>query len=243
MTINRFVVLFLLSVFTTSKVMAQKNKTTIEVQPITESSIKKWRTNVYTFGSWSSIKHGSLWTANNNTGEGNSDCYFSLAELGISTDIYKDRGLFIEGNLGYSYGSLAYSRSLFSSSNVSTHWITLDANLSHTLLLDGLFYGGVKSSLFLNCTVNNTDDYSFEGFYDDCFNRVTFTPYSGFRLRFQYVKFDVRIGGHIVHYFNVNKIAYHNMHKTYLDGMYFEVRLGVRLFSTSNPSRPVNSLF
>lgn len=243
MTINRFLIIILLSAFSVSDVMAQEDESTIEVRPLTDTSIKKWRTDVYAFGTWSSIKHGSLWTANNNIGKGNSDCYLSLAELGVGADINKDRGFLLEGNLGYSYGSLAYSRSLFPGSNVGTHWVTLDANISHTLLLDGMYYGGIKSSVFLNSNVNNTDGYSFEGFYDDCFNRITFTPYFGFRLRFQYVKFDARIGGHIVPYLNANKIAYHNMHKTHLDGLYFEVRLGVRLFSTSSPSRSVNTLF
>lgn len=243
MTINRLLLILILSVFSEMLVIAQGRESTIEVAPLSATSINKWRTDVYLFGTWSSNKNANLWTANNNIGKSKSSVYQNLIEVGVGADFYKERGFLIEGNLGYLYGSLANSKSLFPGSNVSSHWITLDANISHTLLLDGLFYCGVKSSMFLTSSVNNTDSYSFEGFYDDCFNRMTFIPYFGVRLRFQYVKFDARIGGQVVPYLNANQIAYHNMHKTHVDGLYFEIRLGVRIFSTSSPSRPVNKLF
>lgn len=215
----------------------------IHVSDIQQTTINVWRTDVYTFGTWSSYKNANLWTANNNTGKDNSDHYLSFVEIGIGADLYKERGFLLEGNIGYSYGSLAYTRDLFPSSNVKTHWITFDANISYILGLDGMFYGGIKSSVFMGSSINNADNYSFEGFYDDCFNRATFIPYFGLRLRFQYIKFDARLGGQVVPYLNANKIAYHNMHKTHVDRLYFEIRFGVKLFSTSNPSRPLNTLF
>lgn len=242
-TIRKHLLAIVLTVLTSTSVFAQNIGSDIHVGDIQQAKLKQWRTDVYAFGTWSSNKNGTLWTANNNTGKDKSDCYLSFIELGVGGDFYKDRGFLLEGNVGYSYGSLAYTRDLFPSSNVKTHWVTFDANLSHTLLLDGMFYGGVKSSVFMGSSINNTDNYSFEGFYDDCFNRATFIPYFGFRLRFQYIKFDARIGGQVVPYLNANKIAYHNMHKTHVSGLYFEIRLGVKLFSTSNPSRPVNTLF
>lgn len=243
-TINRRLLpVIVFSVLSFNFVFAKDIEGDIRVSDIRQTKLKLWRTDVYAFGTWSGYKDGSLWTANNNIGNGSSDCYINFIELGAGVDLYKDRGFLLEGNIGYSYGSLAYSRELFPSSNVRTHWITFDANISHTYVLDGMFYGGIKSSVFLGSSINNSDSYSFEGFYDDCFNRATFIPYFGFRLRFQYIKFDARIGGQVVPYLNANKIAYHNMHKTHINGLYFEIRLGVRLFSTSNPSRPVNSLF
>ncbi|MCQ2297557.1 MAG: hypothetical protein MJZ51_02930 [Bacteroidales bacterium] len=219
---------------------AQDNKCTIHIDDIQQSILKTWRTDIYIWGMWSSIKNGTLWTASNNIGKERSDCYFNFIEFGVGTDLYKDYGILLEGNIGYSYGSLAYTRDLFPSSNVKTHWITLDANISYG---ESEFYGGVTSSVFLRSSINNSDNYSFEGFYDDCFNRVTLAPYCGFRLRFQYLKFDARIGGQTISFLNANRIAYHNMHKTHVNGLYFELRLGVRLFSTSNPSRPINNLF
>lgn len=222
---------------------AQETENDIHVGDIQQSTIKRWRTDVYAFGTWSSKENRNLWTANNNTGKDKLDCYLSFIELGVGVDLYKDRGFLLEGNLGYSYGSLAYVRNLFPPSNVKTHWVTFDANISHTLLLDGMFYGGIKSSVLIGSSINNSDNYSFEGFYDDCFNRATFIPYFGFRIRFQYIKFDARIGGQVIPYLNANKIAYHNTHKTYVDGVYLEIRLGIKLFSTSNPSRPLNYLF
>lgn len=242
MTIKK-ILYTLIILFAQMSVSAQVSSEHVQVEPISPTSINKWRTDVYAFGTWSGYKNGNLWTANNNTGKDKSDCYLNFTELGIGIDLYKDHGFLLEGNLGYTYGSLAYTRTLFSNSNVSSHWINFDANISHTLLLDGMFYGGIKSSLFIDSSVNNTDNYSFEGFYDDCFNTATFIPYFGFRLRFQYIKLDARIGGQIVPYLNANKIAYHNMHKTHIDGLYFEIRFGVKLFSTSNPSRPINTLF
>lgn len=223
-------------------VSAQVSDGYVQVNPLSTTLINKWRTDVYAFGTWSGYKDGTLWTANNNTGKDKSDCYLNFTELGVGVDLYKDHGFLFEGNLGYSYGSLAYTSNLFPSSNVGSHWITFDANISHTLL-DGMLYGGIKSSLFIDSSVNNTDYYSFEGLYDDCFNIATFIPYFGFRLRFQYIKLDARIGGQIVPYLNANKIAYHNMHKTYINTLYFEVRFGVKLFSTSNLYRPINKLF
>lgn len=243
MIIKRHLYAIALIVLPLNFALAQEVKHNIHISDIQHTRVKLWRLDVYTFGTWSSYKNANLWTANNNIGKDKSDCYLSFIELGVGADLYKDRGFLLEGNIGYSYGSLAYTRNLFPSSNVKTHWITFDANISHTLLLDGMFYGGIKSSVFMGSTISNADNYSFEGFYDDCFNHATFIPYFGFRLRFQYIKFDVRIGSQVVPFLNTNRIAYHNMHKTYVNRLYFELGLGVRLFSTSNPSRPVNTLF
>lgn len=241
MIINRilFTLMLLISYV---NLIAQNMENTIHVDPLNASSIKKWRSDIYTFATWSGYKNGNLWTANNNTGKEKSDCYLNFTEIGAGIDFYKDYGFLFESNIGYTYGSLAYTRSLFPESNVGSHWITLDANLSHTQL-NGLFYAGVKTSLFVGSEINNNDNYSFEGFYNDCFNSVTFFPYFGFRLRLQYIKIDARIGDQVVPYLNANKLAYHNMHKSYVNNLYFEVRLGVKLFSTSNPSRPINTLF
>lgn len=223
--------------------LAQDIESVVKVGDIQQTILKLWRTDVYAYGTRNSYRNSKLWTANNNVGKDNSDCYISFLGLGFGADLYKDRGFLLEGNIGYSYGSIAYSQKLFPSSNVKTHWMTFDANISHTIIYDGMFYGGVKSSVYLGGSINNADNYSFEGFYDDCFNPATFIPYFGFRLRFQYIKFDVRIGSQVVPFLNTNRIAYHNMHKTYVNRLYFELGLGVRLFSTSNPSRPVNTLF
>lgn len=242
MTIKR-ILYIIITLFAHISVSAQVLDGHVEVKPLSPTLINKWRTDVYAFGTWSGYKNGNLWTANNNTGKDKSDCYLNFTELGVGVDLYKDRGFLFEANIGYTYGSIAYTRNLFPSSNVSSHWITFDANISHTFFLDGMFYGGIKSSLFIDSSIKNSDNYSFEGLYDDCFNVATFIPYFGFRLRFQYIKLDARVGGQFIPYLNANKIAYHNMHKTYVDGLYFEIRFGVRLFSTSNPSRPVNKLF
>lgn len=223
--------------------LAQDIEGVVKVGDVQQTILKLWRTDVYAYGTWNSYRNSNLWTANNNVGKGNSDCYISFLGLGIGADLYKDRGFLLEVNIGYSYGSIAYSRELFPSSNVKTHWMTFDANISHTIINGGMFYGGIKSSVFMGGTISNADHYSFEGFYDDCFNPATFIPYFGFRLRFQYIKFDFKIGGQVVPYLNANKIAYHNMYKTYVDRLVFELGFGVRLFSTSNPSRPVNTLF
>lgn len=242
MIIKRKIFLCISCLLSLGTMYAQENNGEIHVNDIQESTLKRWHTDVYTFGTWSGYKNGNLWTANNST-VNTSDCYLNFIEIGVGADVYKDKGFLVEGNIGYSYGSLAYTRDLFPSSNVRIRWITFDANISHTVLLDGMFYGGIKSSVFIGDSINNADNYSFEGFYEDCFNRATFIPYFGFRFRFQYIKFDARIGDQVVPYLNANQIAYHNMHKTHVDGLYFEIRLGVKLFSTSSPSKSINTLF
>lgn len=243
MTINRLLLFFLMFLIWGIRCFAQERDASVEIAPVTATKINKWRTEVYMFGAWNSLKNANLWTANNNIGKENADVYQTTLDFGVGGDFYKDKGLFLEGNIAYTRGTLAYSNAWFPRTNVTNHWITMDTNISYVAFLDGMFYTGVKSSYFLNSSVNNTDSYSFEGFYDDCFNRITFTPYFGIRVRFQYFKFDVRIGQHVVPYLNSNKIAYHNMHKTYVEKLYLEVKAGVKLFSTSNPSHPINTLF
>lgn len=243
MIISRWFSLLVILILPINMGYAQKNDRVIHVNPCSPTSVNKWRTNLYLYGTWSSNKYGNLWTANNNTGKEQRNSHYNLAELGLGVDFYKDRGFFFEGNLGYSYGSLSYTRRLFPTSDVKTHWITMDANISHTFLLDGMFYGGVKSNIFVGSSTNNTDYYTLEGFYDDCFNRATVIPYFGVRLRFQFIKLDFRIGGQAIPYLNANKIAFHNMYKTHVEGLYYELRLAIKLFSTSNPTKPVNSLF
>lgn len=242
MIINRLLYTWMLLIVCLN-VSAQGTEDNIHIEPFNTTSINKWRTDLYLSGSWHGYKDSNLWTANNNTGKDKSNCYLNFTELAIGVDLSKDHGLIFEGNVGYTYGSLAYTRALFPSSSVGSHWISFDVNVSHLAFLDGMMYGGIKSSLFAGSRINNNDNYSFEGFYDDCFNSATFIPYVGFRLRFQYIKLDLRVATQVVPYLNANKIAYHNMHKTYVDGLSVELRLGVKLFSTSNPFRHVNNLF
>lgn len=242
MIMNRLLCTFML-LFVSAGSFAQGQKDDVPIEPLQTTSIYKWRTDIYVSGSWCGYKNGNLWTANNNIGKEKSECYLNFTDLCIEVDCYRDRGFYFEGSVGYTCGTIAYTRSLFPNSGVRSHWITFDANISHIILLDGLFCGGIKSAKFVGSYVNNIDYYSFEGLYDDCFNSLTFVPYFGFRLRFQYIKFEAKIGGQVVPFLNANKIAYHNMHKTYVDGLFFEVKLGIKLFSTSNPSRPVNYLF
>lgn len=242
MIINRVLGILLIWIANLSAV-AHNKEGIVRIGPLTSTTVNVWRTDIYAYGAWTGYKNANLWTANNNTGKHHTEHYLNFIDIGFGVNLYKDRGFIFEGNIAYTHGELSYSRQLFPKTYVGSHWLTLDSNISHLFLLDGMFYGGIKSSVFMSSMTKNNDNFSIEGIYSDCFNLLTFFPYFGMRLRFQYIKLEARIGGQVVPYLNTNKIAYHNMHKTYVKGLYFEARLGVKLFSTSNPSRPVNKLF
>lgn len=198
-----------------------------------------WYADLYLYGSWWGYKNGNLWTAVNNTGATKTNCYITNADIGLSLDLYQRKAWFLEGNVGYSRLSLDNSRSLFGAP-ITSHMLTLDANVGSSYFeLYGL---GVRSNFRLLTSHNNRQGNTFVGFYDDCFNDITVMPYFMMRLRFQYCKFSARVGYQWEPFLNANRIAYHNMHKTFVGRLYYELQFAVRLFTTSNPNRHVNSL-
>lgn len=230
--------IFLFFTLLSCDIFAQELEHVISIDTIVPSSYNKWRTNIYTSGSWSQYRNAKYGSHYNNTGKGFSRYYQGNLCFDIGADIYKDRGMFFEGNVGYTRSSIGFSKNMFSGENMICHWASIDINISHIAALDGMLNVGIKSSLLLTSSTPNTKNMLFEDFQSDCFHRCSLTPYVGARFRLQYFKFDIRIGGQAIPYLNINKIA-----KTRINKLYFEVRLGVKIFSSSNPSRPVNTLF
>lgn len=199
-----------------------------------------WYSDLYLYGSWEGYKNGNLYTAINNIGAAKSDCYITNADIGISLDVYQRKGWFLEGNAGYSRLTLDNTKSLFGAP-ITSHMLTLDANVGTSYF--ELYGIGVRSNFRLFTSHNNQQGNTFVGFYDDCFNDITVMPYFMMRLRFQYCKFSARVGYQWEPFLNANRIAYHNMHNTFVDRFFYELQFAIRLFTTSNPNRHVNSLF
>lgn len=220
-----------------SQMVVNAQSTTI--REITSTALNPWRTDLYVYASWSMNKHGNLLQNDINAAFHGSELYMGLYEVGIRTDYKKDKGLFLEGSLGYMFGSLAYFRSPFETPNVRSHWITFDLNASLTKIMDGLFFIGVKSDVFLNSSNNRAADYAILGIYDDCFNPATLFPYLGVRMSIRNIRLDGRIGYQVVQYLNPNKVACHTMTKSAVSPLYFEVGIGLRLFTNSNKSKTV----
>lgn len=222
---------------------ANNKEADIQIYEPTHSNLSPLRNEMYIFGTWGYNDYKYLYTANNHsTLKERSVPYLTFYELGIGIDTYKDRGFIVEGNLGYAYGSLAYSKSPFVKSRVQSHWLTFDTNITNVYMLNGMLFLGLKSSFFLNSSIKNTDNYALEGLYNDCFNSVTFTPYLGIKYKLQNFKLEGRAGWHVIPYLDADKIAYHNMYKTSVSGFFIEFKLSLRVFTTSYPSRPINSV-
>ena len=89
-----------------------------------------------------------------------------------------------------------------------------------------------KEKKALLTKIKNNDHFSYEGLYSDCFNHISFCYYVGFNVRFTRLKLEARIGSYLVPQFSPEKISYHNMTKTHVDGSYFEIRVYYRIFTT-----------
>jgi len=200
------------------------------VEPIRQTRLSAVQTDLSAYMSGGFSKCANLWTANN-FAMSDKKLQTTFLDVGAAVEVYNTKFKWVRfnGSLGYKYQ--VYSYKMGTNSGVYTHWLTLDANTTFKIFYMG-FAAGVKSDIYLNSRIKNNDHFTYEGLYGGCFNDATFCCYGGFFLQYTRFKAEVRCGGYIVPQLNPQRISYYNMNKTYVDGLYFEVRVLYRIFTT-----------
>lgn len=200
------------------------------VNPLSENTLNPIQADVFIYGSGASHKYGSLSTAVNNYSNNNYGIYGTHFDIGIKTELYKQKlpSLRLGASLGYKYNVYAYDRNIFNKYGVHSHWLSPCIDFSYSY-----FSIGFKTDIYLYSHIENSDNHSYEGLYNDCFNRMSFIYYVGFNIRFTQFKIEAKIGGFFKPQLNPQRLSYHSMNKTYLDGSYFEMGLYYRIFTTS----------
>lgn len=197
------------------------------ISPLSQTVLNPLQAELFVYASGGTVRNGNLWTATNYLKD--KDVYGTYLDIGLKAELYKQKliGIRLGASLGYKYEVYDYDKSLFGNSGVYSHWLTadLDFNLSY-------FNVGIKSDIFLSSKIKNNDHYSHEGLYSDCFNRMSLCYYVGLNIRFTRLKFEVRVGSYLKPQFSPEKISYHNMTKTHVEGLYLEIRAYYRIFTT-----------
>lgn len=205
------------------KLLAQESVVT----PLSQSTLNPLQADIFVYAAGGTSKNGNLWTATNYIND--KDVYGTFVDLGLKAEFYKQKlnGIRLGTSFGYKYQVYAYDKSLSGNSGVYSHWLTADLDFCLSY-----FNAGFKSDIFLSSKIKNNDHFSYEGLYSDCFNHISFCYYVGFNVRFTRLKLEARIGSYLVPQFSPEKISYHNMTKTHVDGSYFEIRVYYRIFTT-----------
>ncbi len=197
------------------------------VTPLSQSTLNPIQADIFVYAAGGTSKNGNLWTATNYIND--KDVYGTFVDLGLKAELYKQKlnGIRLGTSFGYKYQVYAYDKSLSGNSGVYSHWLTADLDFCLSY-----FNAGFKSDIFLSSKIKNNDHFSYEGLYSDCFNHISFCYYVGLNVRFTRLKLEARIGSYLVPQFSPEKISYHNMTKTHVDGSYFEIRVYYRIFTT-----------
>ena len=203
----------------------QDTTETPAVQVLTQSKLRPVLCDVYLFGAGSYNSHPNLWTANN--GSGGNNVYETFLNAGLEAEVYRTPTLRFGGALGYKYQRYAYDAGLSGSEGVYSHWLTADLNVNYLFMCAGLL-----SDIYLNSYTKNNDHFSYEGLHGDCFNKASMACYFGFNTRFTRIKAEARIGFYVKPQLNPDKIAHYNLHKSDVRGLYWELKLSYRLFTS-----------
>lgn len=167
-----------------------------------------------------------LHTANSG---GYRDLYGTYLDVGIGGELYKSQFdlIRIRATIGYKREKYAYNKSLSDNSGVYSDWLSTEVSAIAAYV--GV---GFKSNIFMGSKIKNKDNFTYEGLYSDCFNKMALCGYICTSFRFTRFRMEARVGNFLKPQFSPKKISYYNMTKTSVDGFYFEVRAYYRIFTT-----------
>lgn len=148
-------------------------------------------------------------------------------EIGIGSEMYKSDHFRINNSLKYKYDRSYFESTLPTKHGLSTHWLSFDVNTNYSL-----FCFGITSNIYIYSHYKNNDCFKYDGFYRNCFNPINLQLYGGFSMRFTKVKIEALMGTYITPYFNLKKLAYHNLSSPNLDGCFFKFNFGYYFFTT-----------
>ena len=175
------------------------------------------------------LSNAFLRTANNNASGGYRDVYGTYLDVGLGGELYKSQfdNIRIRTAIGYKREKYAYNKSLSDNSGVYSDWLSTEVSAI------AAFVGvGFKSNIFMGSKIKNKDNFTYEGLYSECFNKMALCGYICTSFRFTRLKMEARVGTFFKPQFSPKKISYYNMTKTSVDGFYFEVRAYYRIFTT-----------
>lgn len=199
---------------------------TVRVKPLKEATLRPLLVDVWLYGAGSYKSHSNLWTANNYSSESNH-LYDTFTDIGVEADFHRGGLLRFGGSMGYKFERYAYDPGLFSSEGVFSHWLSTSLNVNYWF-----FGGGLLADIYLGSRIKNSDNFSYEGLYGDCFNRFSYGCYGSYFVMFMRIKVEGRMGYYFKTQFNQDKIAHYNLHKSYVNGLFWEVKLSYRLFTS-----------
>lgn len=203
----------------------------VKITCIKKTTTKPLITNIFLYGAGSRESHSNMWTASNTVSSSTKTYYGKYTDFGLGTDFYFGEGwVHFVGALGYKYKNYSYDKTLVRNSGIDSHWVSTD------LKVETLNFGlGIQSDTFIKSKTHNKDHFAYNGIYPDCFNAMTLCWYFALHARFNQLKAEARIGSYIIPPLNPSKIAYYNLTNTHINGLYIEIRLNFRIFTTGSP--------
>ena len=200
------------------------------VQPLKITQIRPMIFDMYLYGSFSFNGLSNLRTASN-YGYSNKKIRDTSAEIGVEVDAYNNSWLRLGASLGYKYERYAYNGGFSASEGVSSHWLNTGLNVGY--VYSGMILKvGVISDFYLSSRMKNHDNFSYEGINSDCFNAASFAPYFGMGFNMNRVKVEARVGYYCKTQLNPDKMAYYNLCKSSISGLFWEAKVAYRIFTT-----------
>lgn len=234
MNTRKFIATAVLAFFATLQLHAQES----DVAELKMTQTKPMITNVFVYGAGGREEHGNWWTAANSLYNG-KDIYGKYSDIGAGVEIYRGKGwLQVSGSLGYKYQNYGYDKKFISDSGIDSHWLSTEIKAEVSYLGTGF-----KSDIFLHSNTRSTNNFDHNGIYPDCFNPMTLCWFIAMQAQFTRLKVEGRCGTYIVPHINPSKIAYYNLSNTNVDGLYLEVKLSFRIFTTGSPFNAPIAIF
>jgi len=221
-------VLLWLVILTGQVSYAQSRSTLIKPMKKNETIQNNFEILLYISGAWLGT---SAFNMNQFVLSGYTKPYrFYLTDIDIGLNGYYVIGDISGFNLsaGYKNARYAGNQGYDRSEGIFVDWLSLDVNMSFWFFMFGL-----HSDIFLDYSAKN-GKYTYDGIYEDCFNKYSLSWYLGMFLRFTRLQLDFRLGPYLHTTVDVNKIAQYNMTKVHADMFYYTLRVSYRLFTTGN---------
>lgn len=218
-----------LPVYGLSYDMKGKNEVIV---PVVMSEVTPLLTDVYIYCSGSRIRH-NIQTAGINYSFNDADIYNRIINISAGADLYTSRKSRLSCSLGYR--SEFYSTGRNSGYGVKANWLLADIGFSYSLFGLGAVYGK-----YLTGRINDNINHTYQGLNSNCFNSSSFCSYGFMAIRTTGLKIEVRVGYNFINSLNPDRIAFYNMKKNRLNNLYWEVRVGIRIFTTN---KILNSTF
>ena len=211
------------------------------VQPLERSTASGTVTELYGYISGGPSFSSSLKTANNNgytSGTDKKRLNGGHIDFGAAMTLSNTAHKWFRFNaaLGYKYQIYSFQNFFVANSGVYSHWLTMD--LCPAFGWWGFsFFGlgamiGLKTDIHLASTMRNTDHFSYEGLYKDCFNPADLCIYGGLVYQVYSFKLAICYGGYLIPETNAMKLAYYNLTSSSSNSFYLEIKFYYRIFST-----------